>query len=370
MAGERPTVVHVSTARTWRGGEQQVVYLYEELAALGLEQLVVCASGSGIERVLRERGHRHLAVARRGAVDPLFARSLARAAAEAGADVVHAHDPHAHTAAVVATAIFGMRAPVVVHRRVDVAPRRGPFTRWKYDHPAVRRIVCVSGAIADVLRPALRDPSKLRVVHSGVDPARFAAGPDGRLRRELGIPAGVPLVGNVAALAAHKGYPTFVDAAALVLERGVDARFLAVGEGDERGAIEARIRARGLDRKVILTGFRDDVARFLPELDVLLFPSVTEGLGTTVIDAFAARVPVVATRAGGIPELVVDGESGLLASVGDAGALADAVVRVLRDAMLRARLVRGGLARLGDFTTRRTAERVLEVYREILAGTR
>ncbi|MGC4000195.1 MAG: glycosyltransferase family 4 protein [Anaeromyxobacter sp.] len=365
-------VLHVSSARTWRGGEQQVASLYAQLGALDVPQALACVAGSELERRARERGFRVVPLRRRGAVDPFFARGVARAAAELGAAVVHAHDPHAHTAAVLAASLFGLRAPVIVHRRVDFPIKRDRFTRWKYDHRAVRRIVCVSGAIAEVLRPAVREPDRrLRVVHSGVDLARFqGVAADGRLHRELGLAPEVPVVGNVAALAAHKGHPTFVAVAAALLDRGLDVRFALVGEGEERGAIEADLRARGLAGKVALTGFRADVPPLLAELAVLLFPSVTEGLGTTLLDAFAAGVPVVSTRAGGIPEVVVDGETGLLAAVSDVPALAAAVERLLRDPALRARLVEGGRRRLQEFTVRRTAERVREVYAEALAEVR
>jgi glycosyltransferase involved in cell wall biosynthesis len=368
MAAANPTVVHVSTPRTWRGGEQQLLYLHAELERLGVPQLVVCTRGSEVERIARERGLRHAAFPRRATVDPLFARALARTSARVGADLVHAHDAAAHTAAVLACALFRSSAPIVVHRRVDFPLRRSRFTRWKWNHRAVRRIVCVSNAIADILRTAIADPARLRVVHSGVDPGRFSPAPaDGRLRREFGVPAGTRIVGNVAALAGHKDYPTFVETAARVLARGVDARFFAIGEGEERGAIEALVRRRGLSGKVILTGFRPDVPRIMPELEVLLFPSSTEGLGTTILDAFACRVPVVATRAGGIPEIVSDGESGLLAAVGDAEGLAERVAHVLSDPALRARLVEGGLRRAADFTSARTAQRIVEIYREVLA---
>jgi glycosyltransferase involved in cell wall biosynthesis len=368
MAEPRPHVVHVSTPRTWRGGEQQVLYLVSELSRMGIPQLLVCTRGSRMERVARERGLPHAAFPRLGTVDPFFARALARACARSGANLVHAHDGDAHTAALLARALFRARLPLLVHRRVDFPLRRRRFTRWKWNHPAVRRIVCVSAAIAEILRPDLDAPERLRVVHSGVDPARFPPGPpEGRLRREYAVPAGVRIVGNVAALAGHKDYPTFVETAARVLARGVEARFFAVGEGAERAAIEAHRRRLGLDGKVILTGFRPDAARILPELEVLLFPSSTEGLGTTVLDAFLCRVPVVATRAGGIPELVRDGESGLLAEVGDADGLAERVVRVLSDPALRARLVEGGLRRAAEFGTARTAEQILEIYREVLA---
>jgi glycosyltransferase involved in cell wall biosynthesis len=359
------TIVHVSTPRSWRGGEQQLVYLAERLLAMGVPQLVVSPPGSPVEHACGERRIPHLALRRRASIDPLFARAIARAAEGAQAAIMHAHDPHGHTAAVLATAVFGLRVPLVVHRRVDFPIGGGRFSRWKYDHPAVRRIICVSRAIANVLRTDLRDPSRLRVVHSATDPARFArAKPDGRLRREHGIPPGVPLIGNVAALAGHKDHFTFVETAARVLASGLDARFFAIGDGPLRDEIAGYIRDKGLEGRVILTGFRGDIPAILPELDVFLFTSREEGLGSSLLDALACRVPVVATAAGGIPEIVADGESGLLARQRDADALATAVRRVLGDPDLRARLVEGGARRLADFGVPVMAERTLAVYRE------
>lgn len=358
-------VLHVSTARTWRGGEQQLVYLVEALREAGVAQVVLCAAGSKLEEACRARGLPHEARARRASIDPLFVWAVARAARGAGAALVHAHDPHAHAAAVLAATCLGLRAPVVVHRRVDFPVGGGPVSRWKYEHRAVRRVVCVSAAIAEIVGRALRDPSRIEVVHDGIDPARFAGPADGRLRRALGAPPSAPLVGTVAALVGHKDPLTFVDAAARLLAAGTDARFVLVGDGPLRPAVEAAAQARGLAGRLVVTGFRDDVPALLPELDVFLFTSAQEGLGSSILDAWACRVPVVATAAGGIPELVTDGETGLLAPIRDGAALAGQVRRVLADAALRARLVEGASRRLGAFGTGPMARRILEIYRRV-----
>lgn len=370
MAAEpaAPTVLHVSTPRTWRGGEQQLAWLVDELARLGVPQVVACPHGSALARHGEARGWRLALLRRRASVDPLYALSLARTARGCGAGLVHLHDAHAHTGAVLAAALFGLRAPLVLHRRVDFPVRAGAFSRWKYGHPAVRRVVCVSRAVAEVLRPSLPDPSRLRVVHDGVDLGRFSAGPDGRLRRELGLPAGTPLVGNVAALADHKDYPTFIAAAARLTALGVEAHYVAIGDGELRADLEARTRGAGLAGRLHFLGFRSDVPRLLPELDLFLFTSKTEGLGSSVIDALACRVPVVATRAGGVPELLEHERTALLAPVGDAAALAGAVARILADGALRARLVEAGAARAAELSAARMAERTLALYREVLGG--
>jgi glycosyltransferase involved in cell wall biosynthesis len=282
--------------------------------------------------------------------------------------LVHTHDAHGHTAAVLAATFFGMDRPLVVSRRVDFPVRSGFSARHKYGHPSVKRILCVSDAIRELMAPALPDPSVLRTVRSGVDPARFAKGPDGRLRRKLDLPPNMPLVGLTAALAPHKDLHTFLATAAVLQRRGIKAHFVLMGDGPLRSQLEEASRQLGLQDMVSFTGFRADVERLLPELDVFLITSRTEGLGTSILDAFACRVPVVATRAGGIPEIVHDGHSGLLCTVGDAAALADAVAGVLADAELRQRLVEGGLQVLAQHLPRAVAEHTLQAYREVLAG--
>src|SRR5690606_9935052 len=124
-------------------------------------------------------------------------------------------------------------------------------------------------------------------VHSGIDPRRFAAGADGRLHRELGLDPAVPLVGNVAALAPHKDLFTFIRMAALLHARNPAVRFVLIGGGALRAKLEQAASAQGLDGIVHFTGFREDVDRLLPELDVMAMTSRTEGLGTSILDAFA-----------------------------------------------------------------------------------
>lgn len=192
------------------------------------------------------------------------------------------------------------------------------------------------------------------------------------VRGGFGIPERVPLIGTVAALVDHKDHWTFLEAAARLV-RGdpptpfAGAHFLIVGDGPLRPGLEARASALGLSGRVHFAGFRDDVPAILPALDVLLFTSKEEGLGSSILEAWACGVPVVATAAGGIPELVQDGETGLLAPVGDAAALARAVERVLSTPSLRAALVAAATSRLAAFGAGRMAEGVLAVYREVVA---
>ena len=136
-------------------------------------------------------------------------------------------------------------------------------------------------------------------------------------------------MGNVAALTGHKDHATLVEAMALLRPRAPEARLVIAGEGELRSDLEALVRERGLEDRVIFAGFRRDLDRLLPAFSVFCLSSHLEGLGTSVLDAMAFGLPVVATAAGGIPEAVQDGVTGRVVPPRDPGALAGALAEVL-----------------------------------------
>ena len=206
------------------------------------------------------------------------------------------------------------------------------------------------------------------VVHEGVEIERIERAPALDLHREFDLPPGCPIAGNVAALVPHKGQRHLVDAAARLIREVPDARVLIVGAGELEGELARQVRRLRLDGKVILTGFRSDVPSVLKGLDLFVMSSVTEGLGTSVLDAMAAGLAVVGTRAGGIPESVVDGSTGLLTPPGDAPALARAIADLLRDAPRRRAFGAAGRRRArAEFGAGRMVDETAAVY-GVVAG--
>lgn len=369
-------VLHVNTERTWRGGEQQVLYLARGLAARRVEQELLCQQGSVLAARAREAGLPVWERRLRGEVDLPAARAIAARLRAGRFDLIHMHTSHAHTLGVLGARLAGRRRrgdrPVtVVSRRVDFSIHKRrflDFSRFKYTWK-LDRILCVSGTIREVL---LRDglpPELPRVVHSGIDPARLHGAPDRREehRREFRVPAGGALVGNVGHCADHKGQRFLVAAAPAVLERHPGTRFVIVGEGELLEDLRAQARGLGLAERVLFPGFRSDVPSLLRSFDLFAFPSHLEGLGTSVLDALAAGLPVVATTAGGIPEMIDDGVHGLLVPPRDPAALARALIALLDDPARARRLGDAGRARvLAEFTVERTVEKTLAEYRELL----
>jgi len=205
------------------------------------------------------------------------------------------HDPHAVSAGLVASRLAG-RAALVAVRRVDF-PLRGPFSRAKY--AACDRVIVVSRAIGSVAEAGGVQRERLRLVYEGSRPRRGGGGREALAA--LGVPAGVPVIGNVAALTGHKDHATLVEAMALLRKHLPEARLVIAGEGELRSALEAQVRDRGLGDRVVFAGFRYDLDRLLPAFSAFCLSSRLEGLGTSLLDAMAFGLPVVATAAAGSP---------------------------------------------------------------------
>ena len=172
-----------------------------------------------------------------------------------------------------------------------------------------------------------------------------------------------PSSGNVAALVPHKGQRYFIEAAHLVVQKIPDARFVILGEGELREHLEHLVREHHLEKHVLLPGFRTDVIGCIKGFDLFVMSSVTEGLGTSLLDAMACRKAIVGTRAGGIPEVVEDRRTGLLVEPRDSRSLADAMIRLIADAPLRGRMADAGYTRVRErFTVERMVAETAAVY--------
>ena len=362
--------VHVDTARTWRGGQNQVLLTVRGLRGQGRRTALVAHAGGELRRRMAEEPDLY-PLTPRSEFDLHAAWRLARLLRRLDPDVVHAHDAHAVALAAAALSLAGAgpRARLVAARRVDFGLARNAFSRWKYRQ--VDRFICASAAIRSLLEAAGIPPERTSVVYEGVDVERIRAVPALDLHKAFQLPRGAPIVGNVAALVPHKGQRHLIDAAARVVRHVPDARFLIAGEGELEDSLRRRIAGLGLEKHVLLAGFRPDVIALHQGFDLFVMSSTTEGLGTSALDAMACGKAVVATRAGGLAEVVADGETGLLVPVRNAEALADAIVTLLRDAALRARCGAAGLARVRSaFDAGRMVRETAAVYESLVAAPR
>jgi len=357
--------LHIDTARTWRGGQNQVLNTLMGLRALGHRTMLVAHSDGELRQRATE-GLDLLPLAPRTEMDLTAAWRLSRVLKQLRPDIVHAHDPHAVAMAALALSMSTQlaKAPLIAARRVDFHLRGNALSRWKYRQ--VDCFICASEAIRQMLVGDGVPSARTVTVHEGIDIERVQSAEPANLHGEFWLPHHAPVVGNVAALVPHKGQRHLIEAALLVVQQVPDARFIIAGEGELRPALERQIKDHRLEKHVLLAGFRPDVLSLHKAFDVFVMSSVTEGLGTSLLDAMAAGKPIVATRTGGIPEVVADGETGLLVPPRDHEALAAAIVRLLKDETLRERMGDAGRTRAQSlFSAERMIRETLHVYQRV-----
>jgi glycosyltransferase involved in cell wall biosynthesis len=359
-------ILHVSTPLTWRGGEQQLAYLLEELKEKGIEQVVLCADGSAVERFCINHNIPNYTFNRK-TLRFVPASMINSICLNENISLIHAHDAHGHTAAVISASLFGNVTPLIVSRRTIFPIGTNFFSKFKYNHSSVSRIICVSEKIKEQVSQSINDKSKIVTVYSGIDLSRFKDNHEESFQiSELGSNLLHPFIGNIAAISEEKDYFTFVNTAEAYYKTGKQGTFFIIGDGPYRTQIERYIEEKGLKDKIVFTGFRNNIAKIIKQLDCLLFTSHTEGLGTSILDAMASFIPVVATRTGGIPEIVLDGHTGLLAPVKNADALADCLNKITGDSSFKRLLTQNAHAHVSNFTKQKMAMQTYDIYQQVL----
>ncbi|MBM4130816.1 glycosyltransferase family 4 protein [bacterium] len=369
------TVLTACTSRAWGGMEMSLVQTSARLRARGHRVVPLCAPGSPAESRLRAEGFAPQTADLWGKIHPRQAWLLSRLVTRRGIDLVHC-DWSRDLFTLVPALLPHRRVPLVLHKHVGVlAPKR----LWVHHglYARVDRVVAISDVIhRNVVAMHPLDQRKVVTIHNGVDPERFRPDPAARarVRAELGYTDDDVVVGIVGRVTRAKGHPEFLEMAGRLAPLHPRARFLVVGEatrGEEQEgqALLDGIPAAGLGDVVRVTGFRGDIPQLLAAMDVFAFPSHNEAFGLALVEAMAAGLPTVSSDCDGVPDIVVEGVTGLMVPAKDGAALAAATARLLGDGGLRAALGRAGRARvLERFTAERFTADLERLYEEALAA--
>ncbi|HEY3488126.1 MAG TPA: glycosyltransferase family 4 protein [Gammaproteobacteria bacterium] len=342
-------VAHVNLARGFRGGERQTQLLIEALSELGIQQTLVARADSPLQQKLR--GVSGLNFYPLGKPYWKYIPGLHGLQP----DLVHAHEAKAAQWALLNYWLY--KTPYVLTRRISRSPRNFLLTRAVYRNAAA--VVALSTAIKDSLRyfPLRREVT--------VIPSMYASLPVDRQRAEV-LHRNYPgrfLIGHIGALVdRQKGQSVLIAAAKMLRNRYPEFQFLLVGEGEDR---EKLMRLADTQAKVEFIGFVDDVGTWIEVFDLFVFPSLEEGLGSTLLDVMQHKKPIVASFVGGIPEVIEHGHNGLLVPPGDAEKLAAAIEEMYLNVPLREKCVTGGLQQLERYSPRRIAGCYHNLYKSV-----
>ncbi len=364
----REIIFHLDDSKNFRGGERQVIYLAGALSKRGIRNYIVARKNSPLEEKAQLKIIPNFSLPYFFEWDIISAillcRKVRRICGKENIPVLHAHT--GHTPAVAVLASFFLKCPVIVHRRVDFHLNRNPLTRLKYS--GASKIIALSNAIKSILTDYGIDESKIIVIPSAFELNNAASAKSMReeLNRKFLIPPDAFLAGTLAALQPHKDPFNLIKAAEICLKQDRNIFFLWAGEGPLKKECEHEAERLGIADSFKFIGQIEENISFLKALDIFILPSKEEGLGSSIIEAMACGLPVAATKAGGITELVKDGINGLLAQKENPVQLAEAVMKIRKDSELRKKFSASSLELSKDFSIDKMAEKTLKVYEETL----
>ena len=351
-------VFHIDSEKTFRGGQRQVLYLLEGLEKRGIENLLFCPGKSPLFE--RAQKVRKIPATMCCEFDIFSAYKIAKFINRETPDILHCHSAHALAVAIIAKKLASRKPALIASRRVDF------HIKCLRKYLRADKIITVSKAIKQILISDGVPADQIDVVYSGIKHEQFQNLNGDYIYKELGLSKNDMIIGNIAALTEQKDHFTLLKAARTALGKNKNMKFIIVGEGRLRRKLADFSRNNGMEKNVIFTGFRKDAFNFLNIFDVFAMSSKWEGLGTSIIDAMASGVPVAATAAGGIKEIIQDGQNGFLSAPGDYAALAGKIIKLASDEGLRKTFSGKGRATAEKFTAGNTTKGTLEVYRKVL----
>ncbi len=350
-------ILHIDPEKAWGGGESEVICLLSYLSLWGHQCHLVCHPQGILLKEAQKIGITTFPVHIRNDLDMRqvpFLRWLIR---RGQYDIVHFHTKRAHALSLCLGHILP-NIKFVVTRRMDYPVKRNWYTHYLYNR-RVDGIIAISHKISEVLVEGGVKRDKIRVIHTGIDPEPFlkAQRPHSNF--------GKAVIGTAAVLEERKGHRFLLEAAALLKQKGHHLIYRFAGEGSQRARLQEIALRLGL-KDVFFEGFVSDMPNFLSQIDIFVLPSLYEGMGVAILEAMAARKVVVASRVGGIPELVEDGVTGLLVPPGDPGALASSISRLGSQRGLINKMGMKASERVRRyFTMEQTAKKVEDYYYEL-----
>ncbi len=363
------SLFQIDAGKEWRGGQRQSLFLAKELKRRGLPFFFIVQPESPLHQKACEAELPVLPFKMRNEFDLPAILRLAWAMKRKKCLLVHFHD--AHSAAVGSVAASLAKVPFrIITRRVDFPLKKNYFSRRKY-MKNIDVIIAISEGVKKVLVEGGINPVNVEVISSGIDFSSFEEGSSALtskdyLHREFSFEVDDYLVGIVAHLADHKGHQYLIQATKILKQQAPKIKTIIVGEGPLSMELDRQAKELDVEDIIFFLGFRKDIPKILSSLDLFVLSSHLEGMGSSILDAMASRLPVVATKVGGIPEVVINGETGLLVPPRNPSALARAILMLYSDKTLASRLGQKGYELVHrKFSAEAMADKVVRLYEKV-----
>ncbi|HSI70126.1 MAG TPA: glycosyltransferase family 4 protein [Gillisia sp.] len=364
-------ILHLSAVKNWGGGGNHIENLCYELSRSNPEvsnMIVVAKNGQFHER-LRKGDIPYATVPMAMNLDPRAILKFIRLCRKHQIDLVHLHGSTSLTLAVVATKLASL-PPFIFSKKTIFPIKDRKQTLYKYNHPQIKKILCVSEGARVVAEKAIEDKSKLRTIYHGTRVGNKSTETPWFLRKKFNIPENYKIVGNIGNHIKAKDLETWIASIDLLVNKMdyKDLNFVQIGTFSKITKIlQQMLKDYNLEKKVFFTGYLPNASNFLPQFDILSMSSQSEGLPQVIYEAAWHMVPVVSTDVGGIPEFISHNENGLLSPKNDAEKLAENIAVLLANPDLGKTFAARSYEKLQpQFTAEFMARETLQEYRKVL----
>ncbi len=359
-------IVHIDCGKGWRGGQSQALYLTKGLKERGFDVSLICQDGSPLSQKATDAGIETYPLKMRFEFDPLSIIKISKILEKKKALILHSHDSHSATLGILSSLVHPVPIKISA-RKVDFSVKGNPFRKLKYDK-LVSAVIAVSNGVKEVLIKDGIPESKIHTIYEGTDLKKFEIeSTKEEWKQKLGFRKDKFLAGIVAHLTDHKGHIYLIESAKILKEKSADLEILIIGDGELKDFLVSRTKELGVEDIVKFLGFRNDIPHLLKAIDLFVLSSYLEGLCTSLLDAMASRLPIVATRTGGIPEAVEEGVNGILVPPRNPSALADAIYHLYRNRDLLIKMGENGYERAKKlFSVESMVENTISLYKKLL----
>ena len=304
-------ILHVSGVANWGGGENQIENLCYELTFNNKEtnQFIICVKNSEFHNRLKKSNYHFYSAPLRIKIDIRFVLKIISVCKSKKIDIIHIHDPTALTLCVLADIFYQKLPPFIYNKKTAFPIKQKKKTLYKYNYKKIKKIICVSNAVKNITSKSIPDINKLTVIHDGLRFDKMDKKAPFSLKEKYQIDSKKTIIGHIGNHIRAKNLLTFIDVINEIVnvKKITQFHFIQIGSFTERTPVYLnKVKELNLEKHVTFTGFIDDASAFLPQFNIFLFTSQSEGLGQVLIEAYYSKIPVVATNAGGIPEIVLD----------------------------------------------------------------
>jgi glycosyltransferase involved in cell wall biosynthesis len=368
-------ILHLSAVTNWGGGENHIENLCFELAESNpeIKNTIFCVKNAPFHKRLKKTNLNYITANLKIKVDPRFFFKLGKVCKREKIDLIHIHDPSAILLAILADKFYNL-PPFIYSKKTSFPIKQRQKTLYKYNYPKIKKLLCVSEETMRVAKKGIEDHTKLITIYHGTNLKTKSTETQFLLREKYNISSDKKIIGNIANHIRAKHLDTWVDVANNIInkEKRTDFFFIQIGTFTERTeALLNRVKALGLENHMAFLGYTPSASNFLPQFDISLITSQSEGIPQVIYESMCHNVPVISTSVGGIPEIIEHGKTGLLAPMHDNITLKDHILNLSKNPEMQKEFIeKGHIKLIENYTTSSMAQQTLKVYKTIKNNAR